>query len=607
MGLWSQLKQRRMTQIVVGYLATGWMALAVVDQFTDREILPSVVYEVSLTLYLVGTVAALIVGWYHGEKGEQKAPLREVVLLGVVAAVALGSSGLVLRNSMQQATLQSALVASGLDLRRIGVLFFEDVSASGSQQALAERITEELISSLSAVAELEVTSRNAARAVQGSGLAPDSVARMLSVGTLVDGTVDQVGEEIRVSVRVLEGRSGIPLFREAYSWPSGDIATVSTELAEEVALALREQLGLEVRLRRREAEAPNAAAWLQVARAERLIRDGEEALSRGDGEGMQHAFEAADAELVAARASAPEWAAPLVLRSRISYERWRLTASDEEEMEVLDRAVALADSALALDPDNAAALEWRGTARYRRWLLAWDDEATSEQLLATARADLERARRLDQTQASVNSTLSHLYYQTNQWAEAVLAARQAYDQDAFLTSVDQVLRRLYLASYDLGQHEDARNWCLEGRRRFPDNFRFVQCQIYVMTMPGVQPDVSEAWRLYDEMLGLMPEGGQNRLLQGVTQTFIGGVIGLAGLPDSADAVMVRARVDPDTDPTSEQMSMEAAMRAVMGDVEGAVDQLGRFMARQPGHFPGEHWWWQNLQGDPSFQRLRTAR
>ncbi|MGE3707837.1 MAG: hypothetical protein AB7I13_21390, partial [Vicinamibacterales bacterium] len=65
MGVWKEIKQRRITQIVVTYLATGWMALAVVDQVVDREVLPVVVYSVSLTLYAFGFFAALVIGWYH--------------------------------------------------------------------------------------------------------------------------------------------------------------------------------------------------------------------------------------------------------------------------------------------------------------------------------------------------------------------------------------------------------------------------------------------------------------------------------------------------------------------------------------------------------------
>ena len=63
---------------------------SVVDQVVDREVLPLVVYEVTLTLFLFGILAALIVGWYHGEKGNQEFTRNEIVLLVLVALGTVG-------------------------------------------------------------------------------------------------------------------------------------------------------------------------------------------------------------------------------------------------------------------------------------------------------------------------------------------------------------------------------------------------------------------------------------------------------------------------------------------------------------------------------------
>jgi hypothetical protein len=409
-----------------------------------------------------------------------------------------------------------------------------------------------------------------------------------------------------VTVQLLEGQDGIQLARESYSWPADQLALVSSELAAEVGTALREQLGVEVRLRASQAAAPNSAAWLEVARAERAIKTADEALAEGDGEAYFNAWDAADAALLAAQEAAPEWVEPLVLRAQVAYGPWRFLGG-EERLQALDRAVELANEALSIEPDHAAALEQRGTARYARWLLEVDDEQEHEQLLASARADLERALRLESDRASVNSTLSHLYHQVDEPFEAVVAARTAYSQDAFLSVADDILYRLFEASYDLNQYGEALEWCLAGQDRFPDDFRFLRCQIYAMTMEEAEPDVAAAWSLFDDMAAAMPESEQSQRIQGNTQTFVGAVIGRAGLPDSANAVMTRARLGSDVDLSDEQVSMEAAMRSVMGDLDGSIERLERFILANPGHWVGEHWWWRNVEQDPRFARLRTVR
>lgn len=602
MSLWSEIRQRRITQIVLAYLAGGWMVLAVIDQVVDREVLPLVVYQVALTIYLVGILAALIVGWYHGELGQQKAPVREIVILSVVAVIALGASGVVVRNALQQATLRDALAESGVDLRSIGVLYFEDMSADGSMQAVAEGITEGLISQLSEVGELDVRSRNAARTVRDMDVAEDSIASILNVGTVVDGTVNQVGDQLRVSVRVVEGESGVPLDRQTYRWPADQIASVDNELAREVALALREQLGVELRLRESEAEAPNPAAWLQVARAERYLKEADEAIPHGNTQAAVEALDAADAELAAAQESAPEWAEPLVLRSRVAYERHVLAHSMEELLGILDRAVELASQALELEPDDAAALEWRGTALYRRWLTRVDTGEEARRLRERARSDLDRAARLAPNRASVKSTLSHLLTQVGDPNGAVIAARQAYETDAFLDVADGVLWRLYHNSYDLGNYQ-AKRWCEEGYRRFPDNFRFVQCQIFLLSMPEAEPDVERAWTLHQELLPLLSE--QPELFKAMSKTVVAGVIGRAGLADSAQAVFEAARAGREVDPQGEVLLMEAAMRSILGESDAAIDALERLVVRSEGRAPGQHWWWQNLEGDPRFERMQA--
>lgn len=602
MSLWSEVRQRRITQVVFAYLAGGWMVLAVISELVDREILPSVFYEAGLTIYLVGILAALVIGWYHGELGQQRAPIQEVVLLSIVAIVALGASGIVVRRAVREATIADAINPD--DMRRIAVLYLEDGSRDGSMQALAEGITEGLISSLSQVQELDVRSRNAAREAGELGdVGVDSIASFLGVGAVVDGTVDQRGDEVVATIRLLEGTTGAPIFRETYSWPTDEVATVGTELANEVANALREQIGVELRMREVRSAAPNSAAWLHVARAERYLKEFNEAVSHGDGHAAGAALDAADGELVAARDAAPDWAQPLVLRARVAYERHALADSLNGLLEILDRAVERANAALQLAPDNAAALELRGTSLYRRWLTRVDDGQEAEQLLARAKADLERAERLDPSRASINSTLSHLLIQVEDWPGAVLAARKAYEQDAFLDVADDVLWRLYTSAYDLGEYQEAQRSCSEGYRRFPENFRFVQCQLYLLTMPEAEPDVDRAWALLDEYRPLLNE--QPEYYEAQARLAVGGVIGRAGMSDSAQAVFRSAQVGPEVDPQGENMVFEAAMRSVMGDVDGAIDTLERFVLRSAGRAPGQTWWWENLEGNPAFERIQA--
>lgn len=605
MSLWSEIRQRRITQVVFAYLAGGWMVLAVVDQVVDREVLPPVVYQAALTLYLIGILASLIIGWYHGELGRQQAPLQELVMLAVVALIGIGATGYVVRNALTQASLEEAIDTD--DLRRIAVLYLEDVSRDGSLQAIADGVTEGLITALSSVRELEIRSRNASREARNLGdVGVDSIADILSVGALVDGSVDQNGDDLRISIRLLEGTTGLPLFRETFEWPAEDIALIGTELATEVATELRSRLGGEIRLREAEAEAPNSAAWLQVARAEVNIKDAAEAFRAGDPQGYVAALEAAEEELQAARTSAPDWSQPLILRSLVAYERYPLAGSLDELVTMMDGAVELANEALAIDPNSADALERRGTANYRKWFTLRGtrfDPDELESLFESARADLERSETIDPDRASSLSTLSHLYYQIDDLNSAAIAAQRAYRQDAFLALADEVLWRLFTTTYDLGESGQAEGWCEEGGDRFSGDFRFTQCQILVMTMPGVTPDLDRAWELHVDYVGMLSD--RPEFYDAQARVMIGAIAGLAGLADSADVVLRGARLGEDLDPDRELLAFEAGMRSLIGDVDESVDLLQRYVLSNPAAEVDEGWWFRNVAGHPDFERLRA--
>ena len=84
---WKDLKERRIIQMVLAYVAVGWVMLDGADQLVGRELLPELFYRLALVLYLGGIPAALIIGWYHGERGNQKVTGVELGLLGGVLLV----------------------------------------------------------------------------------------------------------------------------------------------------------------------------------------------------------------------------------------------------------------------------------------------------------------------------------------------------------------------------------------------------------------------------------------------------------------------------------------------------------------------------------------
>ena len=494
----------------------------------------------------------------------------------------------------------------------LAVLYFDDLSPDGTLQYVADGLTEALINDLNRVGELSVVSRNGVDPFRGSTAPLDSIAEVLKVGTLIHGSVQPLEDRLRVSIHLVEGISGTDFGRSTFDVPANEFLAAQDSVVQEAAWLLRQRLGEEVRLRRRQAGTSSVEAWALVHRAEREKRRAEDLLPQDDREGALIAFASADSLYALAEEFDPEWVEPISMRGWISYTLARQALADpQEHREALESGLISAERALEVDPNFPPALELRGTINYWIWLRGLSlDPSEDEALLEGARQDLEAAVRIDRSLAGAHATLSSLYYYFGSLTDALVSARAAYDADLYLKDAAIVLRRMFLAAYDNGQFPPARFACSEGRRRFPENYYFWRCQIIDMSLPGGTPNPDEAWRLLAGMVERIPEA-QRPLLSRVGQIFVAEVLARSALPDSARNVLMNARVSPEMDPNQALSYVEAHVRTVLGDHDEAVDLLRKiFAGSSEGGGEGadwaDHWYWNDLQGHPGFQALVEA-
>jgi tetratricopeptide (TPR) repeat protein len=273
----------------------------------------------------------------------------------------------------------------------------------------------------------------------------------------------------------------------------------------------------------------------------------------------------------------------------------------------IDRGTGHAARALELDPKDPDALELRGSLDYWRWLLNLEpDQTKAAKLLASSEQDLRSAVEANPKAASAWALLSHLLMGQSQTAEAKLAALRAYEADPYLTSAKQTVWRLFQASLDLEDRVEATHWCEEGQGRFPQYYRFTECQIWLFALKGVLPDVPKAWRLLDEYQRQSPPNQRaSQRLYG--QMLVALALARAGLGDSARAVALRSRGDATTDPTHDQALIESLVRMLLGDKDEALRLLSTYIATNP-QFRGslardQSWWFQSLRDDPRFKAL----
>jgi TolB-like protein len=609
---WKELKERRLFQIVASYAVAGWVILGVFDQLIDRGILPEILYRLLFIFYFGGGVAAAIIGWYHGEKGEQKVARPEVALLTVVGLLTLGVAGMTVRSHLQMGQVRLQAGEAGLPLQRVAVLYFRDLTRGEDLSYLADGLTESLIERLSQSQTLDVLTRNASAAYRDSIIPVDSIGRALGAGTIVDGTVERRGSRFRASFTLFDGASGAEIQRGQVERPAEAVFALQDELAGEVALLLGRWLAEEVELRQVRGGTENVLAWTHFQRGEGLREEGARALDDGEAEAFKEDFRAADSLYAEAELADPRWSPPLVRRALLSDLLAQVAAREDPRQAEswVNAGVQYADRALQMDPRSAEAFLARGRLEYLRWRAGLVREPdASQDSFQKALADLEEATRLDPSLADAWSLLSVLYSEKADNTGAKLAARSAYEADEFLRSADQVLFRLYATSYDLEQFRDATDYCDQGRRRFPRHILFRECRLWLLAAPSPQapqPNPDEAWSTLKAYLDVAPRQAEQYLrLKG--QILVAGALGRAGLRDSADAVLSRSRAAPSLDPEMELMGLEALVRLQMGEEAQALELLKTYLTLNPQHRSGwqwtAHWWWRPLQANPDFRRL----
>jgi eukaryotic-like serine/threonine-protein kinase len=499
-------------------------------------------------------------------------------------------------------------IGSDSDPNHIAVLYFDDRSEGGKLRFLADGFTEALIDELSTVKQLKVISRNGVAPFKGKSIPPDSVQRALKVGTLVTGKVEQSGDQLRLTVALVDALTGDEKGKKVLEAQRADVFKLQDNLAQEVALVLRKALG-QIDEMDRSHGTSNASAWEAFQRSKQTLAGVDTILAMGDVQAAVKRLSVADSELVQVQAMDKKWAAPVVARGWIPHRKVLLLGFGDPSQvpKWLDQGARLADSAIAIAPKSADALELRATIRFFRWLYNLEPDPTrSTKLLADAEADYKAALAINPLQATAWNGLSFLLNLKAQFSEAKLAAASAYNSDPYLKDVDKTIWRLFQNSLALGDRIEAEKWCNVGRERLPDNSRFTECRLWLYAMEGPKPNVDSVWAAYRELVKRSP--ASRRQLDSLTGGMgVAAALVRAGLPDSARAVATRSRGNSQVDPGSELVDLEAKVRAQLGDKADAIKLMTRFFAANPQQRAfaknDESWWWKSLRDDPQFKAL----
>ncbi len=142
------------------------------------------------------------------------------------------------------------LVARARFLKKsIAVLPFKNLSDSKEDEYFSDGTTEDIITQLSKIGELKVISRTSAMRYKNTTKSLREIGRELDVATVLEGSVRRFGDRVRIVSQLVDARTDEPLWADTYDREMKDIFAIQSDVAQNIAMALRAQLSPKVRER----------------------------------------------------------------------------------------------------------------------------------------------------------------------------------------------------------------------------------------------------------------------------------------------------------------------------------------------------------------------
>jgi TolB-like protein/Tfp pilus assembly protein PilF len=295
-----------------------------------------------------------------------------------------------------------AQTSSQLD-RAVAVLPFENLSSNKEDRFLAIGIQDEILTKLASVADLKVIARTSTQGYQSKPVDLRMVGRQLSVGRVLEGSLQRSGDKVRVNVQLIDTRSNAHLWANSYDRKLDDVFAVESEVANTIAQQLDAKL-----VQRISARPPttNTAAYNAYLRGVGIEH------SRSDGSSFEDAAKTYAEAVQLDPNFALAWARLSIVRSFLYYHGVESNVNSAAAVkEAADRAIAGA-------PELGEA--WLAQGTYRSRVL--NDPA------AALQAYREGEKRLPNS-ALVNEYMAYAERRLGRWREAEAYLARAIELD----------------------------------------------------------------------------------------------------------------------------------------------------------------------------------
>ena len=127
--------------------------------------------------------------------------------------------------------------------KSIAVLPFTNISTDQENEYFGDGLAEEILNALSHIPELHVAARTSSFSFKNKGASVSEIADRLRVATVLEGSVRRAADRLRITVQLVDAKTGFHLWSERFDRQLADIFEIQDEIAGAIAQRLRVTLG----------------------------------------------------------------------------------------------------------------------------------------------------------------------------------------------------------------------------------------------------------------------------------------------------------------------------------------------------------------------------
>ena len=128
--------------------------------------------------------------------------------------------------------------------KSIAVLPFRDLSQASDQEYFCDGISEEILDALAKIDGMRVVARTSSFSFKGKNANASKIGKKLNVNHLLEGSMQREGNHIRISVELIDTRSGFRVWSETYERELEGVLALQDEITRSIVNALKMKLAV---------------------------------------------------------------------------------------------------------------------------------------------------------------------------------------------------------------------------------------------------------------------------------------------------------------------------------------------------------------------------